>query len=381
MQYNGLERIASESHLFQNRRLGLVTTASAVTSSLRSSVEVFASLYDLRSLYAPEHGLYSDARDGDPIETCIDASTSLPVYSLYNHEGASLTPAMVDGIDVLVFDIQDLGLRFYTYIATLRNLLADASSLGLPVIVLDRPNPLGGLVVEGNVLDKDSFSFVGPAALPIRYALSIGELALYLNSVEHIGCDLTVIPLVGWKRSMYFSDLKRPWVMTSPAIAHFSTALLYAGMCLFEGTNISEGRGTGSPFSLIGSPFLEPFSLTRMANGLGLAGVGFTPAHFTPTSSKYAHESCKGLYVHVLDRHQFRPVKTALSLIHLMAKQYPGEFSFLPAGKEGAMMSFERLAGKNTQVMLLEDLPRLLHTWEDESRLFAEQKQRFHLYQ
>ncbi len=381
MQYNGLERIASESHLFRNRRLGLVTTASAVTSSLRSSVEVFSSLYDLRSLYAPEHGLYSDALDGDPIETCIDASTSLPVYSLYNHERESLTPAMVEGIDTLVFDIQDLGLRFYTYIATLKNLLVDASSLGLPVIVLDRPNPLGGMVVEGNILGKDSFSFVGPAALPIRYALSIGELALYLNSEEHIGCDLTVIPLVGWKRSMYFSDLKRPWVMTSPAIAHFSTALIYAGMCLFEGTNISEGRGTSSPFSLIGSPFLEPFSLTRMANGLGLAGVGFTPAHFTPTSSKYAHESCKGLYVHVLDRHQFRPVKTALSLINLMANQYPGEFSFLPSGKEGTMMSFERLAGKNTQVMLLEDLPQLLHTWEDESRLFAEQKQRFHLYQ
>ncbi|HKL57685.1 MAG TPA: DUF1343 domain-containing protein [Sphaerochaeta sp.] len=381
MRLCGLENIASQPHLFQKRRLGLVTTASAVDSSLYSSVEVLSSLYDLKALFAPEHGLFSDIADGEPVATCTDANSGLPVYSLYQHEGQSLSSDMVEGIDALVFDIQDLGLRFYTYIATLKNLLIDASSLGLPVIVLDRPNPLGGVVVEGNILGKDSFSFVGPASLPIRYALSIGELALYLNTVEEIGCDLSVVPLTGWRRSMYFSDLGLPWVMTSPAIAHFSTALLYAGMCLFEGTNLSEGRGTSAPFSLIGSPFLEPFSLSRMANGLGLAEVGFTPAHFTPTASKYAHESCKGLYVHVLDKHQFRPVKTALSLINLIAKQYPGEFSFLPAGKEGSMMSIERLAGRNTQAMLLQDLPHLLHAWEDESRLFTEQKQRFHLYQ
>ena len=381
MQVSGLDTIASWSHLFRNRRLGLVTTASAVDFALHSSVELLSSLYDVRALFAPEHGLYSDGADGSSIETCIDANTSLPVYSLYQKENQHLTPSMVEGIDALVFDIQDLGLRFYTYIATLKNLLIDTASMGLPIIVLDRPNPLGGLVVEGNILSEESFSFVGPAALPIRYGLSIGELAQYLNTVENIGSDLTVIPLVGWKRSMYFTDLCRPWVMTSPAIAHFSSALLYAGMCLFEGTNLSEGRGTSAPFSLIGSPFLEPFSLTRMANDLDLPGVGFTPAHFTPTASKYAGKRCKGLQVHVLDKHQARPVRTALTLIHLIAKHYPEEFSFLPAGQRGSMMSFERLAGKNTIALLLSDLPHLIHSWEQESALFIEQKQRFHLYQ
>jgi len=180
---------------------------------------------------------------------------------------------------------------------------------------------------------------------------------------------------------MYFPDLGLPWVMTSPSIAHFSTALLYAGMCLFEGTNLSEGRGTSNPFSLIGSPYLEPFSLSRKAGELGLAGVGFTPAHFTPTASKYAHQRCKGLQLHVLDKHTFRPVATALSLINLIAKQYPSDFSFLPASKEGSMMSFERLAGKLTIPMLLDDLPHLIHAWEEESALFSEQKQIFHLYQ
>jgi len=381
MRLNGLENIASKHHLFQKRRLGLVTTISAVDASLRSSIERLSSLYDLRALYAPEHGLYSDGADGSPIETCIDANTLLPIYSLYQQENQHLTQSMVEGIDALVFDIQDLGLRFYTYIATLKNLLIDTASLGLPMIVLDRPNPLGGLVVEGNILREESFSFVGPAALPIRYGLSIGELALYLNSVENIGSDLTVIPMVGWKRSMCFDDLSRPWVMTSPAIAHFSSALIYAGMCLFEGTNLSEGRGTSAPFSLIGSPYLEPFSLTRSANDIGLPGVGFTPAHFTPTASKHAGKNCKGLYVHVLDKHLFPPVETALTLIHIIAKQYPGEFSFLPASKEGSMMSFERLAGKETTALLLNDLPQLLHIWKSESALFTEQKQRFHLYQ
>ena len=381
MRLCGLDQIASFPHLFQKRRLGLVTTASAVDSSLHSSVEVLSSLYDLKALFAPEHGLFSDGSAGSPVDSFIDANSGLPVYSLYQHEGQSLSSGMIEGLDALVFDIQDLGLRFYTYIATLKNLLIDSASLGIPVIVLDRPNPLGGLVVEGNILGKESFSFVGPASLPIRYALSIGELAIYLNTVENIGCDLFIIPLQGWSRSLYFNDLSLPWVMTSPAIAHFSTALLYAGMCLFEGTNLSEGRGTSAPFSLIGSPFLEPFSLARMANDLGLAGVCFTPAHFTPTASKYANQSCKGLYVHVLDKRGFRPVTTALHLINLIAKQYPYEFSFLPASKEGSMISFERLAGKNTKAMLLEDLPHLIRTWEDESALFNEQTQRFHLYQ
>ena len=197
MRFSGLENIASEPHLFQKRRLGLVTTASAVDASLRSSIEILSSLYDLKALYAPEHGLFSDGAPGSSVETCIDERTKLPVYSLYQKENQHLTPDMVEGIDALVFDIQDLGLRFYTYIATLKNLLLDASLLGLPVIVLDRPNPLGGFVVEGNILPEDSFSFVGPAALPIRYGLTIGELALYLNSVELIQCDLTVVPLQG----------------------------------------------------------------------------------------------------------------------------------------------------------------------------------------
>ncbi|MDY0288115.1 MAG: DUF1343 domain-containing protein [Sphaerochaeta sp.] len=381
MRANGLENIASYPHLFKGRRLGLVTTASAVDLSLLSSVELLCSLYDVRALFAPEHGLFSDGDAGSVVESCTDPFSGLPVYSLYQGGGQGLDKQMLDGLDALVFDIQDLGLRFYTYIATLKNLLIGCAASNLPLLVLDRPNPLGGLVVEGNILEEDSFSFVGPAALPIRYGLTIGELAIYLNTTESIGCDLSVIRLGGWRRSSYFDELSRPWVMTSPAIASFPTALLYAGMCLFEGTNLSEGRGTCCPFSLIGSPFLEPVSLARMANSLDLPGVGFTPAHFTPSASKYAGQRCRGIAIHILDKHLIRPVETALTLINHMAKEYPGEFSFLPGGEDGSMMSFERLAGKDTIPMLMDDLPHLIRRWHGQSALFAKQKERFHLYQ
>ncbi len=381
MQTNGLENIASYAHLFQNKRLALVTAASAVDSSLRSSIEVISSLYDLRALFAAEHGLFSDGKAGSSVDFFIDPYSGLPVYSLYRQGGQSIDATMVEGIDALVFDIQDLGLRFYTYIATLKGLLTDAASLDLPLIVLDRPNPLGGSVVEGGILDRESFSFVGPAALPIRYALTIGELALYLNTVEDIGCDLSVIKLGSWRRGSYFDDLGRPWVMTSPAITSFSTALLYAGTCLFEGTNISEGRGTAAPFTQIGSPYLEPFSLAKMANALDLPGVGFTPAHFKPSAGKYVGESCKGICIHLLDKHLARPVEISLTLINLIAKQYPGAFSFLPAEKDESLMSFERLAGKDTISLLVGDLAHLINSWREDSALFAKEKERFHLYQ
>ncbi|MDT4762141.1 DUF1343 domain-containing protein [Sphaerochaeta sp. PS] len=376
----GLDRISTYPHLFDNKRLGLVTTPSAVDAHLCSSIDLFASRYNLRSLFAPEHGLYSDQGAGSSVQSWFDKERSLEVHSLYTAESKGLQISMVEGLDALVFDIQDLGLRFYTYIATLKNLLKDCATFGLPLIVLDRPNPLGGEVVEGNLLGGDSFSFVGPAAIPIRYGLTIGELALYLNATEALGCDLTVVPLLSWKRTQYFDDIQRPWIMTSPAIGHFSTALLYAGMCLFEGTNLSEGRGTSAPFELIGSPFIDPFSLAREANALALDGVAFTPAHFTPSASKYANQMCKGLYLHLLDKNRFRPVETALRLISLIAEEYPTEFVFLPTHHERSLSGFERLAGKGSIPLLLNDVEKLVQRWRSQSEAFAKKKKPYHLY-
>ena len=368
----GLDRLDEYQSLFKQKRLGLVTSPSAVDASLVSSLEILASHHQIVALYGAEHGLRGELESGQSLESTLDATTGLPVYSLYRKESQHLTYEMVQDIDALVFDIQDLGLRFYTFVATLKNLLEDCASFSKQLIVLDRPNPLGGSIVEGNLLKSDSFSFVGPASLPIRYGLTIGELALYFNEVEEIGCKLEVVPLFHWSRNAYFDQTKRAFLMTSPAIGHFSTVLAYAGMCLLEGTNISEGRGTSAPFELFGAPFFEYQTLCRQANALGLEGVAFTPTYFSPTVGKYANQVCSGLFLHVLDRERYRPVETALRLINLMAKTYPEQFAFLPF--------FDQLAGVGSKELLLEDVDQLVFSWKQESKTFTQETRRFHLY-
>lgn len=376
----GLERVRKYSHILKNKRLGLVTTVASVDRSLSSSVDILSSLFDVKALYSPEHGLRGDVADGQSVETYIDVPTGLPVYSLYRQDSQRLSHEMVEGIEVMVFDVQDLGLRFYTYIATLKNLMEDCALFGIPLVVLDRPNPLGGMMVEGNLLKSDSFSFVGPHSLPIRYGLTIGELACLFKAQSRIDVDCTVVPMSGWKRKWFFDQLGRTWMMTSPAIGHFTGALLYAGMCLFEGTNISEGRGTSCPFELIGAPFIEAESLCRDANGMGMEGILFTPAYFTPASSKYQNEVCQGLYAHVVDQRLFHPVETAVRLISLIQRQYPADFWFLQARDDAGLCPFERLAGKGSVKALTNDCEGMLAIWKEESVTFSREKRQYHLY-
>lgn len=376
----GLDRIGQYARVLGNRRLGLITTSGSVDRDLSSSADILSSRYRVAALYSPEHGVRGEHDAGRIVESFIDQPTGLPVYSLYRRDSQHLAPEMVQGIDAMVFDVQDLGLRFYTYIATLKNLLEDCSAFGRPVIVLDRPNPLGGEVVEGNLLSSDSFSFVGAHSLPIRYGLTIGELAQAINDQSRIACELMVIPMTGWKRAKLFNQLGRTWMMTSPAIGHFTSALVYAGMCLFEGTNISEGRGTSCPFELIGSPYIEAGLLCREANSLGLDGIRFTPAYFTPTAGKYRNETCQGLYAHVLDPHVFRPVETAVRLISLIKNRYPERFRFLPAAKDTARPPFENLAGIGAIDAITNDSESMLARWKAESSIFSKEKERYHLY-
>lgn len=368
----GLDRLKEYDALFRHKRLGLVTTPSSVDASLVSALEVLCSCYQVVSLFGAEHGVRGAHEAGHHMESTFDEATGLPVFSLYRKDSQHLTGEMVQDVDAMVFDIQDLGLRFYTYVATLKNLLEDCACFSKQLIVLDRPNPLGGNIVEGNLLKSDSFSFVGPSSLPIRYGLTIGELALYLNEVENIGCDLEVVPLSHWSRDAYFDQLGRPFLMTSPAIGHFSTVLAYAGMCLLEGTNISEGRGTSAPFELFGAPFIESQTLCRQANGLGLDGVAFTPTYFSPTTGKFANQMCSGLFLHILDRARYRPVECALRVINLMHRTYPEQFAFLPF--------FDHLAGVGTKDLLLGDIDQLVTSWNQESIKFATESRRFHLY-
>ncbi len=366
----GLDQILVEPYAssFRGKRLGLVTNSSSFDTKFASSVSLFHEHYDLRVLYAPEHGLDGSAAAGQSIGNKRDIVTALPIRSLYQGEQSSLDASLFADIDLLVFDMQDVGLRFYTYITTLEQLM----HVGIPLVVLDRPNPLGGEVVEGPMLDAKHASFVGLEGLVVRYGLSIGELACFLNGERKIGCDLQIIPLQGWKRNRRWEDLKRPWIMTSPAIAHAHTIELYAGFCLLEGTNLSEGRGTSAPFELFGAPFIDAHQLSKGVGKLNLAGVCFTPITFVPSASKFQGEVCHGLYAHVTDSHRFRPFKTALSVLSFIWEQYPDTLTF--------NASFARLAGFAEQEIQSQYVQATLEYIEQETQAFAHMKRSYELY-
>ncbi len=330
--------LRSQLHLLRHKRVGLVTHEAAVTSDLRSSIDaLLAGSIQIQSLFSGEHGIYGVVPDGIHITHDVYRQTGIPVFSLYG-EHREPTEEMLAQVEILVFDFQDIGARFYTFGSTLYYLLKSAAEYGKPVILLDRPNPLGGLSIEGPALEPGCESFVGVMpGLPIRHAMTIGELGLYMNSECHFGADLEVIALLGWKRSDWFEDTGLPWTPTSPAMPHLSTTIVYPGMCLLEGTNISEGRGTTLPFEICGAPWIDAYTLADGLNKLDLPGARFRPVHFTPSASKYAGVGCHGIQIHVTDRHDFRPVLTGVAIIQAVKYNYANQFAWKD--------SFDRLAG------------------------------------
>lgn len=368
-----LDRYVGKKHL------GLITNPSGVDRNLTSTVDRLYASGQLVALFGPEHGVRGVAQAGEKVESYRDPKTNLPVYSLYG-ETRRPTPEMLTGIDALVFDIQDVGCRFYTYIYTLLYVMEAAAEQGIQVVVLDRPNPLGGHVVEGNILEAEFTSFVG-YPIPVRYGLTIGELALYFNNVYDIKAELTVVPLHGWERHRFGDELGLPWVPPSPNIPKVETALIYAGTCFVEGTNLSEGRGTALPFEIVGAPFVDGVVLADAMNALGLSGVRFRPTAFSPAFSKHAGELCQGVQIHVLDRASFRPVETGLLLVSQVAALYP-EFEFL-VPQEGRRYFFDLLAGTDKVRKVIEDgqpLTELFDQWKDEHHEFQRRCEPFLLY-
>jgi uncharacterized protein YbbC (DUF1343 family) len=328
--------------LLRSKRVGLVTNATGVDRQLRSSVDRFAAHPDfsLVSLFGPEHGVRGDVQAGDKVASSRDAATGLPVHSLYG-EHREPTPAMLEGIDVLVFDIQDVGARFYTYPYTLAGVMRAAKSAGIPVIVADRPDPMGGVLVEGPVLDPALASFVGLFPIPLRHGMTLGELATLFNTEFGIGADLHVVAMQDWQRGDEPLRGALPWVPPSPNMPTPDTALVYPGLGLLEGTNVSEGRGTTRPFETVGAPWVDATALAETLNALRLPGVRFRPTWFTPTFSKHAGKACAGVQLHVTDRAAFRPVRTGIAVLKALHDQHPKDFAFLP----GEPPFFDRLAG------------------------------------
>ena len=326
----GLEVLVHDQQaLLQGRRVALLAHQASIDSRYAHAASLLGDLRRVRlvRLLAPEHGLWGAAQDHARVGATRDPATGLPVFSLYGSRPAP-TRAMLRGADVLVVDLQDIGARYYTFVWTMALSMQACARVGVGVVVLDRPNPLGGAVVEGNVPDPAFASFVGLYPLPARHGLTIGELAAYLNERHALGCNLTVAPLNGWRRAMLWEDTGLPWVAPSPNMPTPDTARVYPGGCLVEGTNLSEGRGTTRPFEWIGAPYLDAHRYADALEAERLPGVRFRPARFVPTFHKWAGRLCDGAQVHVTDRARFKPFLTGLALIAVARRQGRRHFAW-----------------------------------------------------
>ena len=319
-----------QKELLKGKKVGLITNPTGIDSKVNSIVDLLHNDPDieLTALFGPEHGVRGDAQAGSYVEFYIDEKTGLPVYSLYG-QTKKPTPEMLENVEVLLFDIQDVGTRHYTYIYTMAYAMEAAKENNIPIVVLDRPNPQGGLSVDGPVLEPEAASFIGLYPIPTKHGMTIGELANFFNEEFEIGADLTVVKMKGWKRSMDYDDTGLPFVLPSPNMPTVSTTIVYPATGLIEGTNLSEGRGTTKPFELIGAPYINSTDLAAELNSLSLPGVKFRAASFTPTFSKHAGKLSHGVEIYVTDREEFDAIPTGLHIIKTIHDMYPNDFQFL----------------------------------------------------
>jgi uncharacterized protein YbbC (DUF1343 family) len=381
---SGLEVLVERrAALLRGRRLALLAHQASVDGRLRHAAPLLADVPRARlvRLFAPEHGLWGAAQDHAAVATTRDPATGVPVISLYGARRAP-TPAMLAGIDLLVVDLQDVGARYYTFVWSLALAMGACARAGVPVVVLDRPNPLGGLGVEGNVPDPAFASFVGLYPLAARHGMTMGELAGYLNAEHALGCDLTVVPMSGWRRRMLWEDTGLPWVAPSPNMPTPDTARVYPGGCLIEGTNLSEGRGTTRPFEWVGAPFLDAHRYAAALEAARLPGVWFRPVRFRPTFHKWAGRLCGGVQVHVTDPARFKPFLSGLALIAAARRQAPRRFAWRrpPYEFERRWLPIDVLSGTDRLRQALErgvPLRRLERGWRADLERWARRRARW----
>jgi uncharacterized protein YbbC (DUF1343 family) len=376
MVKTGLDILVHEqAHVLTNQRVGLVSMPAAVLPDLTSSLDALRDAgVNVTALFGPEHGFGGAALDGAHVSNTTDPRTGLPVFSLY---GAISEPTveMLANVDALVFDMQDVGVRFYTYLSTLFYVLRGTGKAGKPMFVLDRPNPITGSIIEGGPIAPGFESFVGIVNIPMRHGMTLGELTSYINIEYALNADLRVTKMNGWQREVWFDETALPWVPTSPAMPHLSTATLYPGMCLLEGTNLSLGRGTALPFEVCGAPWLDSQALAEALNGLQLPGVHFRATVFTPCASNHAGSECHGVQVHVIDRNSLRPVEMTLHLIAVARCLSGDAWMWNP--------HFERLAGGSDVRSALEvgkSVAEIVATWEESIAAFLHQREKYLMY-
>jgi uncharacterized protein YbbC (DUF1343 family) len=377
----GLDRVGLYKDVFEGRRLGIIANHTAYDRDGRFIVDVFRSMSDVTvtALFSPEHGLWDTAQDGDKIGNQTDPVYNLPVYSLYG-KTQKPTGDMLRNIDILVFDIQDIGARFYTYIYTMSLAMEAAAENGKTFVVLDRPNPINGTSVQGNILEPALASFVGLYPIPVRHGMTAGELAKMFNGrgwlAGRVKADLVVIPMEGWRRRMWYDQTGLRFIKPSPNMPDLETAAVYPGLCLLEGINVSEGRGTAMPFRQFGAPWIDSKLLADRLNALNLPAMRFEPVRFTPTSSKYQGLECHGVRILVTDRDRLEPYSSGVRIINEICQMYPDQFEWKAA-------HFDRLCGTSKirdAITSNSSLDVLQNKWQKELESFLEIRAGYLIY-
>lgn len=373
----------------KNKRIGVLCHAPSITADFRHITEVLqgSSSCRLTAVFGPQHGISGETQD-NMIEWngLIHPVWKIPVFSLYG-ENRKPTPAMLSEIDVLLIDMQDVGARLYTYAWTVKLCMEACADAGIPVWVLDRPNPVAGIWFDGPVLKKEYFTFVGGAEIPLCHRMTLGEIAVWIKGKDINNCDLTVIKMENWRRSMFYDETGLPWVLPSPNMPTLKTAIVYPGMVLFEALNISEGRGTTIPFELFGAPFIVTSRLLRNLEARKIAGCRFRIHDFIPTFNKFKGLLCHGLQIHVTDRRIFRPVAATLEIIEAINQTSPtGSVRFIqpPYEYEYRLLPFDILSGDDNMRKVLESgssVEREKERWNDEAEVFRKEFKRVALYE
>ncbi|MBA4348784.1 MAG: DUF1343 domain-containing protein [Thermodesulfovibrio sp.] len=373
----------------KSSRVGLLVHPASVNRRLEHASGLFMKFrkFQLKAFFGPQHGIRGETQD-NMIEWkgFTDKQTGLPVYSLYS-DTRKPEPSMLKDIDVMIIDLQDIGSRYYTFIWTAELCMQACLEAGKSVVILDRPNPLGGKHVEGAVLDMNYASFVGQRPLPVRHGMTIGEICSYFKNEFYTGLDFHVIPMHGWNRKMWFDQTGLSWVLPSPNMPTLNTAIVYPGMCLLEGTILSEGRGTTRPFEIFGAPFIEPDTIVKRLDEFKLPGVIFRPMYFQPTFQKHSDKSCGGAQIHITNRERFKPFKTGVAILKAASELYP-EYALwkqLPYEYEQMKMPIDILAGTDRlrrDIERGEGLNIMEEGWQEQSRQFHKDvRKRFLIYE
>ncbi|QPJ66677.1 MAG: DUF1343 domain-containing protein [Candidatus Nitrohelix vancouverensis] len=387
----GIDRLIAEPKRYlPGMRVGLVVNQTSRTATGEYAIDAIRRLPDLqlKRLFAPEHGLYGVDQDMISVDDDVDPSTQLRVISLYGQEESSLAPRIEDlkDLDCLIFDIQDIGSRYYTFIYTMAYCMERCGEAGIPIIVCDRPNPINGVDVEGNRVGDAWRSFVGRYPIANRHGMTAGELARLFNKEFNIQCDLTVISMSQWKREHWFDQTGLAWTPPSPNMPTLSTATVYPGMCMLEGTNLSEGRGTTLPFEQIGAPFIDAHKLAKALQSLRLSEVYFRPHYFKPMFQKWSGQVCGGVQIHVMDRKRFAPLATGLGIIHVIRNLYESKFSWRTEAYEfvSDRLAIDLLYGndqfRTRWIKEAFDLEAMRNSWREESDAFLELRKNHLLY-